>query len=137
MFRLINQTCFKLKLSTNQPQNQPDRNRIVSVYRTRVDSCNRLWFVDTGALEYPDQQIQIQPPSIWIFDLNTDTLVRRFEIPMANVRNAGHGLASATIDIDYDRCDDAFAYLPDLINYRLHVYRYDRNRTIKLSSNSI
>lgn len=34
--------------SLKKPQNQPDSKRIVSVYRSRVDSCNRLWFVDTG-----------------------------------------------------------------------------------------
>lgn len=93
------------------------------MYRPRVDSCNRLWFVDTGSLEYPNNTIQIQPPSIWIFDMSTDLLIRRFEIPSANVRNDGHGLASITIDIDDNACDDAFAYLPDLVNYRLHVYR--------------
>lgn len=38
---------------------QADSNRIVSVYRTRVDSCNRLWFVDTGALEYPGETIRV------------------------------------------------------------------------------
>lgn len=31
----------------------PDPNRLVSVYRTRIDACNRLWFIDTGLLEYP------------------------------------------------------------------------------------
>lgn len=31
--------------------------RLVSVYRTRVDRCNRLWFVDTGLLEYPSEYI--------------------------------------------------------------------------------
>lgn len=105
-----------------QPQNQIDRNRIISVYRSRVDACDRLWFVDTGALEYPSNTIQVQPPSIWIFDLKTDFLVRRFEIPTNNVI-AGHGIASLTIDIDDNKCEDAYAYLPDLVNYRLHVYR--------------
>lgn len=28
-----------------------DASKIISVYRTRVDDCNRLWFVDTGFLE--------------------------------------------------------------------------------------
>lgn len=107
----------------SQPQNQPDRNRIVSVYRSRVDKCDRLWFVDTGNLEYPGASIQVQPPSIWIFDLNTDSLVRRAEMPTANVVD-GHGIASLTIDIDDNNCGDAYAYLPDLVNYRLHVYRY-------------
>lgn len=36
----------------------------------------------------------------------------------------GHGIASLTIDIDDNNCGDAYAYLPDLVNYRLHVYRY-------------
>lgn len=34
-----------------QPEQKPDENRIVSIYRTRVDDCGRLWFVCTGALE--------------------------------------------------------------------------------------
>lgn len=45
-----------------------------------------------GSLEYPDNTMQIQQPSIWIFDLNTDTLVRRFEIP-SNIVTVGHGIA--------------------------------------------
>lgn len=34
-----------------------DTNRLVSVYRTRIDDCNRLWFIDTGMLEYPSELI--------------------------------------------------------------------------------
>lgn len=30
---------------------------IVSVYRLRVDACQRLWFVDTGLLEFPGLKI--------------------------------------------------------------------------------
>lgn len=74
-------------------------------------------------MEYPGASIQVQPPAIWIFDLNTDTLVRRAEMPIANVVD-GHGIASLAIDIDDNNCGDAYAYLPDLVNYRLHVYRY-------------
>lgn len=92
------------------------------MYRTRVDKCDRLWFVDTGNLEYPNAAVQVQPPSLWIFDLNTDTLVRRTEMPSTSVVD-GHGLASLAIDID-NNCGDAYAYMPDLVNYRLHVYRY-------------
>lgn len=36
------------------PENmQPNPDRIISVYRTRIDQCGRLWFIDTGLLEYP------------------------------------------------------------------------------------
>lgn len=42
-----------------QSLRQPDSNRIISVYRTRLDACNRLWFVDTGLLEYPSNTISL------------------------------------------------------------------------------
>lgn len=39
------------ELTTNS---RSDHKNIVSVYRSRVDAaCNRLWFIDTGLLEYP------------------------------------------------------------------------------------
>lgn len=104
-----------------QPTNAPNPDRIFSVYRTHVDACNRLWFVDTGLLEYPDNRIQVQPPSIWVIDLATDQRLLRFEIP-ASVQPRGNGMASITVDVDDDHCDQAFAYLPDLANYRLYVF---------------
>lgn len=42
-------------LATNRvdTNHQLNRNRLISVYRTSVDACQRLWFTDTGMLEYP------------------------------------------------------------------------------------
>jgi dopachrome tautomerase len=37
-------------------QGQQSHQSVVSVYRTRVDECGRLWFVDTGLLEYPSKR---------------------------------------------------------------------------------
>lgn len=64
----------------------------------------------------------MQRPSIWIYDLGRDLLIRRFEIPEAIVSN-GNGLASITVDTDERNCDIAYAYLPDLAVSQLHVYR--------------
>ena len=55
-------------------------------------------------------------------NLDNDQLIRRFEIP-PNIVNVGRGLASITIDVTPETCDDAFAYIPDLFSYGLHVYR--------------
>lgn len=108
-------------------RSSPSPDRIVSVYRPRVDyACNRLWFVDTGMLEYGDR-VQVQRPSIWIIDLATGQRINRFEIP-ASASAMGNGLASITIDVEPDRCDEAFAYIPDFTNYRLHVYSFAANR---------
>lgn len=63
----------------------------------------------------------MQRPSIWVIDLETDQLIRRFEIPESIVR-LGNGLASITVDVDHDQCSKAFAYIPDLAAYRLYTY---------------
>lgn len=55
-------------------------------------------------------------------DLETDTLIRRFEIPESIVMR-GNGLASITVDVDPAHCDKAFGYIPDLATY--HVYTYE------------
>ena len=49
---------------------QPFANkRIVSVYRTRVDKCERMWFVDTGYLEckYLYKLIILMVRRFWIY----------------------------------------------------------------------
>jgi dopachrome tautomerase len=92
-----------------------------------VDECQRLWFVDTGMLETPNNFVVYQRPSIWVIDLTTDLTLSRFEIPKSLI-DLGNGLASITIDVSPDSCDDAFAYIPDLQTYRLIVYDYRANR---------
>lgn len=115
------------------PEGLPDENRIVSVYRTRFDACDRLWFIDTGTLEY-NGTIQVQRPSIWIVDMNTEERIRRFEIPQSIVQ-PGHGLASITVDVDKNNCNGAFAYIPDLLTYRLYVYSFEQDRIWSFSHN--
>lgn len=67
----------------------------------------------------------MQPPSVWIIDLQTDQVVRRFEIP-ENVTGGPprpNGLISITVDVDEDnKCDSAFAYIPDMFGNRLYIY---------------
>lgn len=110
-----------------EPTMKPDANRIVSVYRTRVDECERLWFIDTGLLEYPDDNHQVQPASIWVINLKNDQLIKRFELP-ASLEAMMNGLASITVDVDPHDCNNAFGYMPDLASNRLHVYSFRENR---------
>ncbi|XP_053698590.1 L-dopachrome tautomerase yellow-f-like [Sabethes cyaneus] len=104
-----------------------DRKRIVSVYRSKVDHCNRLWFVDTGRLEYPNNTIQVQRPQLWIIDLIRDRKIRSFEIPETIVQ-PGDGMASLVVDVDTENCDKAFAYIPDLVQGAIYVYSFEANR---------
>ena len=116
------------------PNFEANPNRLISVYRTTVDACQRLWFIDTGMLEYPGNRTQVQRPSIWVIDLFTDSVIRRFEIN-EDIAATGQGLASITIDASSNRCDEAFAYIPDLLNARLYVYSFQRNTIWSFSHN--
>ncbi|XP_036324480.1 L-dopachrome tautomerase yellow-f2-like [Rhagoletis pomonella] len=116
------------------PNFEPNSNRIISVYRTSVDACQRLWFIDTGMLEYPNNRMQVQRPAIWVVDLTNDRVLHRFEIP-ANVVDTGRGLASITVDVNERRCNDAFAYIPDLVNRQLFVFSLKDNRIWSFSHN--
>lgn len=78
-------------------------------------------------LEYPNNRVQVQRPSIWIVDLQSGRRLQRFEIPVSLV-GQGNGLTSITVDVESGRCDEAFAYLPDLANYRLYVFSLAGNR---------
>lgn len=104
------------------------------MYRTQVDECNRLWFVDTGMLEYPDNNVQVQRPSIWVIDLETNRRVHRFDIPESIV-SQGNGLPSITVDVEASNCNAAFAYLPDLAQNRLYVYSMAEQRMWRFTHN--
>ncbi|CAM6032165.1 unnamed protein product, partial [Sphagnum compactum] len=109
------------------PNLHPNTEKLISVYRTRVDECDRLWFIDTGLLEFPGNLTQVQPPSIWIMDLQSNQRLHRFELP-TDVVTGGEGVASITIDVDPNDCNNAYAYIPDLFYTRLYVYSLAQNR---------
>lgn len=106
----------------------------MNVYRPRVDECDRLWFVDTGVLEFPSNRIIVQRPSVWVVNLNSDSLLRRFEIPSSIVDN-GRGLVSLTVDVTAGVCQDSFAYITDWLNSRLIVYSLQQNRAWAVDHN--
>lgn len=55
--------------------------KLISVYRSRIDRCNRLWVVDSGIMTSIDDFMPVCMPKIMVFDLQTDQLVRQFTFP--------------------------------------------------------
>lgn len=125
---------FKTISLVFQANNAPDSTRIVSIYRPRVDECDRLWFVDTGVLEYPNNRIIVQRPSVWVINLKDDSLIKRYEIPASVVDN-GRGLVSLTIDDPHGTCQETFAYLTDWFTSNMIVYSLEQNRAWKVDHN--
>ncbi|EDS35990.1 dopachrome-conversion enzyme [Culex quinquefasciatus] len=111
-----------------------DPKRIISVYRTKVDKCDRLWFVDTGYLEYPGNRRQVQRPALWVINLNTNRRVRRFEIPKEIVE-FGYGMPNLEIDVEPGKCDEAYAYIADYQWQGLYVYGLAEDRMWRFKHN--
>ncbi|KAM3956071.1 LOW QUALITY PROTEIN: yellow-fb [Aphomia sociella] len=111
---------------------------LVSTYRPRVDSCNRLWVVDTGLLEVPDGRKQLKPPTIIVFNLKTNKQVLRYilkDTDLLNERTSG-GLTSITVDVNPKSCDDAYAYINDLATNGLIVFSMKHNDSWRLNHSS-
>jgi len=55
--------------------------QLISVYRTRLDRCDRLWVVDAGIMTSIDDFMPVCPPKLVVFDLKTDQVVRHVTFP--------------------------------------------------------
>lgn len=55
--------------------------KIISAAGIYVDECDRLWVLDSGKSESFMKAKYWSPPTIAIFNLNTNKLIRRFQIP--------------------------------------------------------
>lgn len=90
---------------------------LISVYRMRIDSCNRLWLLDAGVSRSLEDYEITCPPKILIIDLNTDQVVRRVDFPKEILR--GESLfTNLVIDeatAKHGNCDDVFAYISDTV----------------------
>ncbi|XP_050499256.1 protein yellow [Diabrotica virgifera virgifera] len=113
----------------------PAENQIVSVFRLKVDECDRLWLIETGLSEILGNGRQVIPTSIAIFDLNTDQLIRRFNLPDTDIKGADSFFANIIVDTTKSQCDKAFAYLPDLGGYGIVVYSFADNISYRVKHN--
>ncbi|CAH1642794.1 unnamed protein product [Spodoptera littoralis] len=110
----------------------PDMERsrsLISVYRTRADECGRLWMVDTGVIEIPNNPQYLRPPAIVVYDLKTDKQILRYQFKSSDIptNRTATGLASITVVIKNGDCSDAYAYVPDLQTFGLIVYSLREN----------
>lgn len=99
---------------------------LVSPFRLRVDRCSRLWVLDTGLVDIMGNPEQRVPPTLVIYDLNDDKLLRKFVIP-SDQRTADSFFANIAVE-DYN-CDDAYGYLGDLGAPGLVVYSWKLDKS--------
>ncbi|CAG9857969.1 unnamed protein product [Phyllotreta striolata] len=97
-------------------------NGIISVYRMRADSCNRLWVLDSGVTTSLDDFRRVCQPKLVVIDLFTDRVVRTVYLPDGVLRPSSL-LTNLVVDESIQgRCDSAFVYMSDTAAPGLVVY---------------
>lgn len=95
------------------------KDRIVSVFRTKIDECGRLWVLDTGKIG-PKQLCR---PQIIAFNLNTNQILHRHEFSETVVSGLNL-LVTPEVDVrDVNAgCRNTFIYIADVVGFSLIVY---------------
>ncbi|XP_055588301.1 major royal jelly protein 1-like [Uranotaenia lowii] len=109
---------------------------LVSVYRVRIDSCNRLWALDAGVSRSLEDFEVTCPPKILIYDLHTDQVVRRIDFPAEVVRRESlytNLIIDETTARPENNCDDVFVYITDTVAPGIVVYDSGKDLTWRVS----
>ncbi|GBP09318.1 Protein yellow, partial [Eumeta japonica] len=64
----------------------PDCTKLISVYRTFIDDCKRIWLIDSGIVNATVSLNQICPPKIVAYDLYSNELIVRYNFPASQIK---------------------------------------------------
>ncbi|KAK4874683.1 hypothetical protein RN001_014043 [Aquatica leii] len=105
------------------------RDRLVSVFRFKIDECQRLWLLDTGRIG----SHQLCPPQILAFDLKTNNLIHRYEIPKDQLESTSI-LVTPIVDVrnPHEGCYDTFVYAADCQAFALIVHDAQKGTSWKI-----
>ncbi|XP_048510657.1 protein yellow-like isoform X2 [Athalia rosae] len=94
---------------------------LTSVFRVQVDECDRLWVLDSGQTEVTSDPKQTCPPEVFIFDLKSDKLIKKYTLP-EDFAKQDSLYSNIAVDVRNGECENAFAYLADVWRFGIVVY---------------
>ncbi|XP_050315659.1 major royal jelly protein 1-like isoform X2 [Anthonomus grandis grandis] len=98
--------------------------RIVSAFRLWADECGRLWVMDTGK----QGDSNLCPPQLLAFDLETDTLLYKYELTSDQYQNtSAYATAMAEVESIENNCKKTWLYMADPLGPTLLVYNLEQN----------
>ncbi|KAJ3647686.1 hypothetical protein Zmor_019550 [Zophobas morio] len=113
-----------------QAHNLSGSPEIISPFRMRADKCGRLWVLDTGEEDILGEAKIHQPTTLLIYDLSTNTLMRKYQIPENQTSKDSF---FANIAVEDHNCSNSFAYLGDLGDHpAIVVYSWKNNTSWKV-----
>ncbi|KAH8309910.1 hypothetical protein KR059_003635 [Drosophila kikkawai] len=111
---------------------KPDCSKLISVYRTAIDKCDRLWLIDSGIVNATVNLNQICPPKIVVYDLKTDKLINRYILPESQVKQDSLH-SNIVVDVG-NTCDEAHAIVSDVWRFGLVVYSLSKNNSWRVTN---
>ncbi|XP_011194670.1 protein yellow [Zeugodacus cucurbitae] len=119
--------------SAHSDVEQPDCAKLISVYRSSIDPCGRLWVIDSGIVNATNNLNQICQPKIVAFDLATDKMVVSFTLPPDQVKEDSLH-SNILADVQDNQCEDAFVYVTDVWRFGIVVYSLSKNRSWRVTN---
>lgn len=92
------------------------------MFRMNIDHCGYMWVLDAGQVEGFETPRQLCPPTLYVIDLNTDTVMARFPIPDKFVLQDSL-ITNILVDSRDARCRDLHIYIADARRNGLIVFR--------------
>ncbi|CAH1129711.1 unnamed protein product [Ceutorhynchus assimilis] len=112
---------------------QCNYHRIVSGFRVWADECNRLWVMDDGYIGSDSTC----PPQLLAFDLKTDKLLYKYEVPYEQYQNVSSFIApTAEIEDFKNKCENTWVYVADSVAPSLLVYSLKQNKSWRIQDKS-
>ncbi|XP_052868860.1 protein yellow-like [Anopheles cruzii] len=109
-------------------------NGIVSVFRIKIDECNRMWVLDTGRVG----ETRMCPPKLIVFDMKTDKIIHRYEIPADQLVCDLSLLVNLLVDVQdpspLGSCQDTKVYLADVTAPGMIVYDMARRKSWRITN---
>ncbi|XP_065370767.1 protein yellow [Calliphora vicina] len=111
----------------------PDCSKLISVYRTFIDSCKRIFLIDSGIVNATVSLNQVCPPKIVAFDLRTNEKIVHYDFPASQIKEDSLH-SNIVVDVTDDRCDDAHVYVTDVWRFGILVYSLRKNRSWRVTN---
>ncbi|NP_001154978.1 major royal jelly protein-like 9 precursor [Nasonia vitripennis] len=97
-----------------------DCRKIISAWSITIDSCNRLWVLDSGRVD----RVEVCPAKLMAFNLKDNTLIKSYEMPKnvyANAKNRS-ALVNPVIHTNKLQCDNFTVFIADSEGYGLIAF---------------
>uniref|UniRef100_A0A182XIE2 Uncharacterized protein n=1 Tax=Anopheles quadriannulatus TaxID=34691 RepID=A0A182XIE2_ANOQN len=113
-------------------QARPETNNcqgIVSVFRIKIDECNRMWVLDTGKIG----EKRICLPQLVVIDMKTDKIIHRYQIP------ADQLVCELSLLVNLDpsplgSCKNTKVYMADVTAPAMIVYDMPRGKSWRITN---